>query len=59
MRVQEELDLFDLAAAYMAQFRARFPEIMRGQMIQLHPLGTSLNDVPYDFSETPLPHGVP
>ena len=44
---QEELDVFDLPAAYMAKFRARSAEIMRSEMFHLYSFATSPNYAPY------------
>lgn len=53
---QKELDLFDLAAVYMAQSCVRSPKIMRSQTIQRHPSGASPNHVPNNiFRDTVAP----
>jgi hypothetical protein len=45
---EEELDLFQLFAIHVAEFCARPTEIMRSEMIQLHPLCALSNHVPYN-----------
>jgi len=49
MRVPGGTGSVDLPAVYMAQFCARSAKIMRSQVIQLHPFGTSPDHIPYDI----------
>jgi hypothetical protein len=48
-RAKEELDLFQFSAIHVAELRARAAEIMRGEMVHLHPFGTPSDDIPDDI----------
>jgi hypothetical protein len=45
---KQELDLFQFSAIRVAELRACAAEIMRGEMIHLHPFGTPTDDIPDD-----------
>ena len=46
---QQELNLFQFAAAVVAQLRARSPQIVRGDMFQARPLAAAPYHVPDDI----------
>jgi hypothetical protein len=43
---QKELDLLQFPSVYVAQLRAGPPKIVRGEVIELNPLGTVSNYIP-------------
>jgi hypothetical protein len=46
---QQELYLLQLATAAMAEFRTGPAQVVRGNMLQPHPLTAGLHDVPHDI----------
>jgi hypothetical protein len=51
---EKELNLFQFPAIDMAEFGAGAPEIVWGEMVQLHPLSAPSNDLPNDILGDPL-----
>src|ERR1017187_10153711 len=51
---EEELDLFQLSAVHMAEFRAGPAQIVRSKVIQLSPLRAPSNDIPDDVLGNPF-----
>jgi hypothetical protein len=51
---EKELNLLQFSAIHMVEFCAGSPEIVWSEMVQLHPLSTSSDDVPNDILGNPL-----
>src|SRR3974390_1901523 len=51
---EKELNLLQFSAVHMAEFCAGSPEIAWSEMVQLHPLCTSSDDIPNDILANPL-----
>jgi hypothetical protein len=51
---EKELDLFQLASVDMAELCARPPQVVRREMIKLHPFGTIPNHIPDHVFSDPL-----